>query len=222
MRELGGTSDLGMNGYRPRAEVDRPILLLRADQSGWLEAGAAGFPGSEAGPLVADLKSGRRQLAEIPLAGRTWLCQWSPLPDEAARTQGEGFLLGLQHSSFREDLLDLSRLMLLNLILQFILFGVIQVHRWLKRERGALGGDPWRPGFQERFLAGYLLLGLVLLLVVGTSVDKVGHDRVRSEARAQTGAGLDQAVEQLRGMLVEQARSLAGSEYIFDLLNNPF
>jgi signal transduction histidine kinase len=108
----------------------------------------------------------------------------------------------------------------LNLILQFILFGVIQVHRWLKRERGALGGDPWRPGFQERFLAGYLLLGLVLLLVVGTSVDKVGHDRVRSEARAQTGSGLDQAVEQLRGLLVEQARSLAGSEYIFDLLNN--
>jgi len=41
---------------------------------------------------------------------------------------------------------------------------------------------------------------------------------VRDEARAQTRAGLALAVEQLRGLLVEQARSLAASEYIADLL----
>ena len=84
MRELGGGGDLSSGGYRPRAEVDRPILLLRADETGWLEAGVAGFPGPEADVLVADLKSGRRQLAEIPLAGNSWRCQWNYLPPEAA------------------------------------------------------------------------------------------------------------------------------------------
>jgi signal transduction histidine kinase len=218
MRDLDAGPDLRASGYRPRAEVDRPILLLRADRTGWLEAGPAGFPGPGAAPVVADLKEGRRRLAEIPLAGRTWLCLWNPLPPDAARTPGEGFLLGLQRTGFREDLLDLSRLMLLNLIFQALLFSAIQFRWWLSRERSVPAAQQWRPGFQERFLAGYLLLGLVLLLVVGTSVDKVGHDRVRSEARIQTGEGLDQAVEQLRGLLVEQARSLAGSEYIYELL----
>ena len=41
---------------------------------------------------------------------------------------------------------------------------------------------------------------------------------VRDEARAETRAGLSVAVEQLRSLLVEQAGSLAGSEYIADLL----
>ncbi|MEN8006486.1 MAG: ATP-binding protein, partial [Candidatus Krumholzibacteriota bacterium] len=218
IRELWSSHDLRSNGYRPRAEVDRPILLLRADDTGWLEADALGFPGPAANPFVADLRAGLKPLAVIPRAGRSWLCRWNPLPPGAARAGGEGFLLGLQRSNFREDLLDLSRLMLLNLVLLFTLFGFIQLNRWATR--GRLAGDeiPWRPGFQERFLAGYLFLGLVLLLVVGTSVDKVGHDRVRSEARAQTRAGLALAVEQLRNLLVEQARSLAASEYIFDLL----
>ncbi len=218
IRELWGSHDLSTNGYRPRAEVDRPILLLRADDTGWLEADVSGFPGPEANPLVADLRAGRISLAEIPRGGRSWLCRWNPLPEGAARVSGEGFLLGLRKSGFREDLLDLSRLTLLNLVLLFILFGFIQLYRWVAR--GSFAGEdvPWRPGFQERFLAGYLLLGLVLLLVIGTSVDKVGHDRVRSEARAQTRAGLDLAVEQLRNLLVEQARSLAASEYIADLL----
>ena len=216
--ELGGDQDLRKNGYRPRAEVDRPILLLRADDTGWLEAGDTGFPGPETGALVTDLRSGKQLLVEIPVAGRSWLCQWNFLPEGAARTPGEGFLLGLRRSSFREDLLDLSRLMLLNLVLLFLLFGLIQLHHWVVRDRVSGAGETWRPGFQERFLAGYLLLGLVLLLVIGTSVDKVGHDRVRNEARGQTRAGLALAVEQLRNLLVEQARSLASSEYINDLL----
>ena len=218
-RELWGSHDLSSNGYRPRAEVDRPILLLRADDSGWLEADASGFPGPAANPFVADLRSGRTPLAVIPRGGRSWLCRWNPLPQGAARASGEGFLLGLQRSNFREDLLDLSRLMLLNLVLLFTLFAFIQLYRWVTRGRFAEDEVSWRPGFQERFLAGYLLLGLVLLLVVGTSVDKVGHERIRSEARAQTRAGLALAVEQLRNLLVEQARSLAASEYIADLLD---
>ncbi len=218
VKELGGSQDFRGNGYRPRAEVDRPILLLRADDTGWLEAGGTGFPGPETGPLVADLRSSECPLVEIPVAGRSWLCQWNFLPEGAARTPGEGFLLGLRRSSFREDLLDLSRLMLLNLVLLFILFGLIQLHHRVVRGRASGDAESWRPGFQERFLAGYLLLGMVLLLVVGTSVDKVGHDRVRNEARVQTRAGLALAVEQLRNLLVEQARSLASSDYIADLL----
>ena len=58
----------------------------------------------------------------------------------------------------------------------------------------------------------------MLLLVVGTSVDRVGYDRVRAEARDRTRAGMSQAVEQLRSLLVEQATALADSEYIADLL----
>jgi hypothetical protein len=46
------------NQYRPRAEVDRPILLLRGDASGWLDAGGAGFPAEDAAALVAKLKAG--------------------------------------------------------------------------------------------------------------------------------------------------------------------
>jgi signal transduction histidine kinase len=218
VKELGGGPDPRSTGYRPRAEVDRPILLLRADDTGWLEAGDTGFPGPETRPQVADLRSGRSLLEEIPVAGGSWLCLWNDLPDGAARTPGEGFMLGLRRSTFREDLLDLSRLMLLNLVLLFLLFGFIQLQRWVMRERTSGTAEPWRPGFQERFLAGYLLLGLVLLLVIGTSVDKLGHERVRSEARAQTRAGLALAVEQLRNLLVEQARSLAASDYIADLL----
>ncbi len=218
IKELGGGSNSRTSGYRPRVEVDRPILLLRADDTGWLEAGPTGFPGPQAGPLVEDLRSGRFPLTEISVAGRTWLCRWNDLPPGAARTAGEGFLLGLRRASFRENLLDLSRLMLLNLVLLFILFALIQIHRRVFRAPGSVSSETWRPGFQERFLAGYLLLGLVLLLVIGTSVDKVGYERVRREARTQTRAGLELAVEQLRNLLVEQARSLAGSEYIFDLL----
>ena len=215
VEKLGGDQDPRGNGYRPRAEVDRPVLLLRADDTGWLEAGGTGFPGPETGPLVADLRAGGRSLAEIPVADRSWLCQWNYLPEGAARTPGEGFLLGLRRSNFREDLLDLSRLMLLNLVLLFILFGLIQFHHWVVRAGDA---ESWRPGFQERFLAGYLLLGMVLLLVIGTSVDKVGQDRVRNEARVQTRSGLELAVEQLRNLLVEQAKSLASSDYIAELL----
>lgn len=211
-------------GYQPRSEVDRPVLLLRGDDSGWLGTGDPQLAGPGAEALVRDLKSGLRQWAVIGQGDHRWLCRWHALPPALARTPGEGFLLGLRQSSPLENLLDLSRLMLLDLTLLFLLFLALQT--WYALTGAGRVGDPgsgdrwprWLPGFQEKFLAGYLLLGLLLLAVVGASVDKVGYDRVRTEARAQTREGLNLAVAQLRSVLAEQARSLASSEYIADLL----
>lgn len=211
----GGLSPGG--GYQPRSEVDRPVLLLRGDETGWRGTGDPQLAGPEAEALVGDLKSGRRQWAVIGQGDHRWLCRWHALPAALARTPGEGFLLGLRQSTALENLLDLSRLMLLNLILLFLLF--LGLQGWWALTGPAGHPRPrWLPGFQEKFLAGYLLLGLLLLLVVGASVDKVGYDRVRSEARGQTREGLTLAVAQLRSVLTEQARSLASSEYIAELL----
>jgi|GEM_PF-1718229 len=227
LASLGGGGDYAAGSYRPRAEVDRPAMLLRGDDQDWHDASEAGFPDPGVERSLNLLKSGDRAQAEIPIGGKHWLCIWKPLPPTLARTPGEGFLLGLRRADFGEDLLDLSRLILLNLGLLFGLFLLLQASRILaslgRRRSAALSSDggedgAWRPGFQERFLAGYLLLGLVLLLVVGTSVDRVGYDRVRAEARNETRHGLSLAVQQLRSLLSEQARSLAGSEYIADLL----
>jgi signal transduction histidine kinase len=219
----GGLAPQG--GYQPRSEVDRPVLLLRGDQTGWLGSGDPGFQGPGVDRLVRELKEGSRQWAVISQGEHRWLCRWNGLPEGAARTPGEGFLLGLLQPGPVDNLLDLSRLMLLNLVLLFLLFMVVQV--WYRVQGGwAVPVDEtddaerprWLPGFQEKFLTGYLLLGLLLLLVVGMSVDKVGYDRVRAEARNQTREGLSLAVAQLRSLMVEQARSLAASEYIADLL----
>ena len=220
------TSGRSANGYRPRSEVDRPVILLRADQDSWLDTGTFGFPTRPASQMLGALRSGEREFTLLALDGRQYLGLWVPLPDLAAQARGEGFLLGLQRPSAGETLLDLSRLMLLDLSLLFGLFLLVQVWRriGLSPSKGELlsgdhaGDHLWRPGFQERFLAGYLLLGLLLLLVVGMSVDQVGYQQVRAEARHQTRAGLSLAVEQLRSLLVEQANSLAASEYINDLL----
>jgi len=215
MESLGGMRDLTSNGYRPRAEIDRPVVLLLADESGWLAAGPQGFPGEEFTPRLEEMQAGHRDWVSMDLADGNWFCRWNPLPAGAARTPGEGFVLGLGQPGFWDDLLDLSRLMLLNLVLYFFLYGAGQVRQHLSGDGARIS---WAPGFQERFLSGYLLLGLVLLLVVGTSVDRAGYDRVRGEARSRTRAGMTLAVEQLRSLLVEQAASLAESEYIGDLL----
>jgi len=216
-------------GYRPRSEVDRPVVLLRADREAWLDVGTFGFPTRPASQALAGLRDGKREFTHLDLGGRDYLGLWVSLPDLESQARGEGFLLGLQRPSPTETLLDLSRLMLLDLSLLFLLFLGIQLWRRL----GLLGptaavavedpdGRLWRPGFQERFLAGYLLLGLLLLLVVGMSVDRVGYQQVRAEARQQTRAGLSLAVEQLHSLLVEQASSLAASDYINDLLDGQF
>ncbi len=200
--------------YRPRAEIDRPVLLLLADDSGWLRAEDTGFPAADADARVADLREGRRAWARIEAGGDRWLCRWTAVPPRHARTPGEGFLIGLRLERPHERLLDISRLMLLDLALFGAVVAVLQALRWL-----AAGGRlRWRPGFQEKFLAGYLLLGFVLLAVVGVAVDRVGYQRVRAEARAQTRQGLATGVEQLRSLLSEQARSLAESNYIGELL----
>jgi len=222
---LVGEASYALGHYRPRAEVDRPVLLLLADDEGWLGTGPTGIPEPKSTANLAALRAGERPWTEIFADGESWLCLWKPLPPDFARSSGEGFLLGLRRAGWRENVLDLSRLMLLDLVLFFLFFLVVQVRRWLLGvggeggyARGHAGGHAWRPGFQERFLAGYLFLGLVLLVLVGMTVDQVGYERVRDEARAHTRAGLVRTVEQLRALLTEQASSLVDSEYIDDLM----
>nr|MEE4268899.1 ATP-binding protein [Candidatus Krumholzibacteria bacterium] len=212
------------SGYRPRAEVDRPILLLRGDNQGWLGTGDPGLKGAQASGLLTELKQGVRPWAAIERDDGTWLCRWNPLPDNLARSPGEGFLLGLRRAGPVEDLLDLSRIMLINLVLLLVLFGLVQGTERLRLAFLPAGANrpnsqgPWLPGFQERFLAGYLMLGLLLLLVVGMSVDRVGYQRVLTESKEKTLDGLNQAISQLRSLLAEQAGAMAASEYISDLL----
>ena len=49
--------------------------------------------------LVEELKSGQRQWAVLQQGETRWLCRWNALPEGAARTPGEGFLLGLRQSA---------------------------------------------------------------------------------------------------------------------------
>ncbi len=205
-------------GYRPRSEVDRPILLLRGDERGWLDVGQLGIPQVEFRPVLDQLKSGDLPWAKINIGDDTFLCLWKFLSDD----RSEGYLLGIQQATLPDKLLELSRLMLLNLLFLALLVSLLHFFRRLEAlspnsVRGNLSAT-LSTGFQERFLAGYLFFGLLLLLVVGTSVDRMGHERVRAEARSQTRSGLDTAVQQLRSLLEEQARALSRSDYINDML----
>jgi signal transduction histidine kinase len=195
----------GAGGYRPRPEVDRPVLMLLADDGGWRGSGAEGFPGVESDALVADLRAGRREWAVLPVGGADWLCRWTALPAAAARAPGEGFLVGIRRAAAGETLLDVSRLLLVEVLLLAGLFVPLRLlDRWRHRAR-------WQPGFQGRFLAAYLALGLALLLVIGLSVDRLGYDRVRDEARQQAREGLTMALQQLGDVLAVEARALADS-----------
>jgi signal transduction histidine kinase len=212
-----GGNDGAVDQYRPRAEVDRPVLILLADERGWLGSGAEGFPGPEADAAMADLRAGRRAWVEIPLGEARWLCRWSPLPATVARSRGEGFVLGIRRQAPGDTLLDFSRLVLVDLAAFFALWALFRLgRRWPWGGRG-----DWQPGFQEKFLAGYLALGLLLLLVVGLSVDRVGYQRVRSEARQQARDGLTMAVQQLGTLLSDQARALAESDQMSAMLRDP-
>ncbi|MBM4130454.1 HAMP domain-containing protein, partial [bacterium] len=192
------------NRYRPRLEVDRPVLTLLADDGGWLGSGPEGFPGAENDELVGQLRAGRREWATLRVGGASWLCRWMPLGPAAARAPGEGFVVGLRQATPGEILLDVSRLLLADALLLAAL--ALAVRTASRRSR------PARPtGFQEKFLAGYLVLGLLLLLVVGLSVDRVGYQRVREEARQQAREGLAMALQQLGGVLADEARALVGS-----------
>ncbi len=201
----------GGGRYQPRQEVDRPVLLLLADDGGWRGSGAEGFPGPDGDEPVAQLRAGRREWAVIPVGGHDWLCRWTFVPAAAARAPGEGFLIGIERPTFGDTMLDASRMILID-VLVFVMLGALVRFRRVVSPRG------WQPGFQEKFLAGYLLLGLVLLLMVGLSVDRVGYERVRAEARQQARDGLTMALQQLGGLLSDQARELADSGRLDDAL----
>jgi len=211
---LGGASAESEPGaYRPRAEVDRPLLLLRGDAEGWLDAGPGGFPDPESAPVAAALRGNRVERGVVKVDGSAYHCLWRLLPATVGGRPGEGFLLGLQVPGLIDVLLDLSRLVLLDLLLLAGLAAAVLAGRLLAGERAGL-----RRGFQERFLAGYMALGLLLLLMAGMSVDRLSLERIDREARNQTRDGLAAALGQLQGMLTEQASAMAESEYIADLL----
>ena len=208
-QRLLGAQDLHTGGYRPRREVDRPLLLLRGNDDRWLDAGFGDLPDAEGERLIAALRRGRHEWATIALDGNEWLCRWAPLPAGFETSPGEGFLFGLQRRGAVQMLLDVGRLLLLDVLLVGIWFlGSSLVRRRLH----------WLPGFQGRFLLGYLAIGLVLLVVAGSLADRQTFKRIDREARERTRDGLVVALGQLRGLLAEQARALAGSDYIAEML----
>ena len=206
---LSGAQDLRTGGYRPRLEVDRPLLLLRGNDERWLDAGFGDLPDAEGERLIAALRRGSREWATIALDGNDWLCRWAPLPEGFETSPGEGFLFGLQRRGVVQLLLDVGRLLLLDVMLVAVWF----VGRSLARRR-----LHWLPGFQGRFLLGYLAIGVVMLVVAGSLADRQTFQRIDREARERTRDGLVIALGQLRGLLAEQARALASSDYIAELL----
>lgn len=208
---LGGTGDDDGEsaGYRPRQDVDRPVLLLRGARDGWLDVGFGGLPAPSSSPIIAQLQAGAREWGEIELDGARWLCRWAPVPASLASAPGEGFLVGLQRPTLVAILLDWARLVLLDvlLVLALLLLRALFTWRW-----------GWPAGFQGRFLAGYLGIGLVVLVMAGWLADRLTFERLDRDARDRTRDGLVTTLEQLRGLLAEQARALAASDYIAELL----
>ncbi|MFO7655346.1 MAG: ATP-binding protein [Candidatus Krumholzibacteriia bacterium] len=209
----GVRPDPTVAGYRPRAEIDRPLLLVHGDARGWLDAGEGLFPDPVSDEVVAALQQGRRTWGVVTAESSPYLATWSALPAEAAEREGEGFLIGVQQLGALGTALDISRLVLLDALLVAVVLGLRALGRWRLP-----AGRRWQPSFQQRFLAGFLALGLVVLVLAGVFVDRLTRDRVAAEARRETRAGLTTALGQLQGLLAEQARLLAGSEYIADLL----
>ncbi len=201
----------GGAGYVPRAEVDRAILLLRGDDRGWLDAGPGLFPDADAAAVTAALKAGRARWATVRAGGLAYRCLWKRVPEATAGSPGEGFLLGLERPRPVDRLLDVSRLVLLDLLLAACLAAPLLPLRLVRRPRPRLG-------FQQRFLGAVLVLGLLPLLLAGLFMDRLTVQGLAAGAREQTRDGLEAAVAQLQGLLSEQARALAGSEYIADLL----
>ncbi|MHB8078933.1 MAG: ATP-binding protein, partial [Candidatus Krumholzibacteriia bacterium] len=212
LARLEGTpAPAGVSGYVPRAEVDRALLLLRGDDRGWLDAGPGQFPDADESAVTAALKAGRVRWATVRAGGRSYRCLWKRVPEATAGSPGEGFLLGVERPRPVDRLLDVSRLVLLDLLLAASLAAPLLPWRLARRPRPALG-------FQQRFLGAVLVLGLLPLLLAGLFMDRLTVQGLAEGAREQTRDGLEAAVAQLQGLLSEQARALAGSEYIADLL----
>ena len=210
---LGGDT----RGYVPRLEVDQPLLMLRSDGRGWRGTGGADLPDRESESVVASLRAGEREWGVVSAGGKEHLCLWR---DDTGSANGDdkgggGFLLGVRNPTLGDRLLDFSRLILLDLLLLFILgagaLAVLSLARWKR---------PFLLGFQERFLVVSLVLGLLPLLLAGTFIDRLSREWLADASRSDTREGLEAAGEQLQGLLSEQARALAGSDYIADLLSS--
>ncbi len=202
------TGDAGA-GYQPRQEVDRPLLLLRGDSDGWLDVGFGGFPAAASRPVLEALQRGAREWGVVDYDRAHWLCRWAALPPSLQASPGEGFLIGLQRPGAVAVLLDWARLVLLDVLL---------VLAFLVLRAAARRRLQWPGGFQGKFLAGYLGIGIVLLLLAGWLADRLTFERLDRDARDRTRDGLVTTIEQLRGLLAEQARALAASDYIADML----
>ncbi len=204
-----GDDDTDAQSYRPRQEVDRPVLLLRGARDAWLDVGFGGVPAQSSSGVIAELMAGRREWGVIERDDTSWLCRWAPVPAALATVPGEGFLIGLQRPGAVAALLDWARLVLLDVLLVLAWLALRALVTWRWR---------WPGGFQGRFLAGYLGIGLVMLVMAGWLVDRLTFERLDRDARDRTRDGLVTTLEQLRGLLAEQGRALAGSDYIAELL----
>lgn len=203
------------DGYAPRRDVDRPLLLLRREAEGWRGDGATEVPGPEAASALARLRSGEAAAADVPLGGRVWRCLWREAPDDGD-SEVEGYLLGVLKPGLGDRLLDLSRMLLLDLMLLAALGSVLGAGRLLARRHR------WTVGIQERFLLLSILLGLLPLVMAGTFIDRLSREWLADDARDQTRQSLETAREQLQGLLAEQARALAASDYIDELLQSRY
>ena len=164
---------------------------------------------ADAAPALAALMSGEAAWRELEVEGRRYRCVWREL---SGGTAGEGFLLGIERPGYGDRLLDLSRLVLLSLLLLALPLPLLALPRLVIPGRRA------PLGFQQRFLFIYLALGLLPLLLAGTFVNRLSREWLAENAQTQTREGLAAAGKQLQGLLAEQARALAGSDYIADLL----
>lgn len=227
MARLAGAAPAAVaGGYLPRTEIDRSLLLVRGDDRGWLDAGAMPFPDAESAAVVDDLRAGRRRWGVVRAGGAAYRCLWRAAAEGPGAAgpgaagpgaagpglPGEGFLLGVEVPGLGARLLDVSRLALLDLLLLAGLALPWFAWRLARRRRGVA------LGFQERFLAACLGLGLVPLVLAGVFVDRLNLQLLANGARDQARQGLEAAVSQLQGLLAEQARALAQSEYIAGLL----
>lgn len=213
MREAIAPSSWENNSgdYAPRQDVDRPVMLLRAEDGEWWGQSGDQTPKATAREVAASLRSAGPGPANQRFEGASWRCLWGPLPDQDG--EDDGILIGVEEPGLGDRLLDLSRLILLDLLLLAVLSLLPLTARL------ATGG--WRGarlGLQERFLALSFLLGMLPLLMAGTFIDRINREWLTEDARAETREGLETAREQLQGLLAEQARALAGSDYISELL----
>ncbi len=202
-------------GYTPRLDVDRPLLLLRRETNGWRGDDSADMPDQFLVDEQIRSAVDADKLLEIKAGDHQWRCLWRPAPPGHGNDV-EGYLLGVQAPGVGDWLLDLSRLILLNLLMLAAIGLLVGVGRLPWRRRVQL------PGFQERFLLLSFLLGLLPLVMAGTFIDRLSREWLADDAREQSRVGLDTAREQLQGLLAEQARALAASDYISDLLASRF